>query len=173
MATEGELKKGRLPMHNIILTVVGLGGAVASIMALFKATDRRKVAAIHAIYLLSLCATVASYTSTKLSAERNLTEKNEELRLLLSPETQARSLLHKEEFRFSDQGFMLAVLTFLEKHKEQFPDTYRGAEAICEVNGLFESEEDGGLNTSFKQIDGRSAMKSLLEGISSGALREE
>ncbi|MDX6913943.1 hypothetical protein R9X49_02305 [Pectobacterium carotovorum] len=82
----------------------------------------------------------------------------------------AASILVSEYRDYSSQGFSLAALAFLEKNKDLYPDTYKRAISLCEVNNCLSSERDDDgvkeLRRGYKQIDVASAFRGLLLGIS-------
>ena len=69
-------------------------------------------------------------------------------------------------------GFMLASLSFLEKHKQRFPDTYARAVKLCENSGCAESGYGKDANSSqhfWSMQEGSSAMVFLMRGIAASA----
>jgi hypothetical protein len=151
---------------DIFLIALGAVGSIASIVGLFKFTDEKKLRMLHALYLACLMCLLAGYLSVKSNAQNTIQQ-------LTNPEMQAKQLLDNADMKYSNTGFMLVCLAFLEKHKEQFPETYQRAIDVCKANGLTESKGNNGLDVAYKQIDGKSAMKSLLEGIAAGGLRDK
>ncbi len=88
---------------------------------------------------------------------------NAKLQLTYSTARQANSLIQKRGTSFTDNGFVLAALAFLEAHEQEYPDSYERAKAICENYGCTKPLPD--LRDSYNAIDAASAMSALLGGI--------
>lgn len=131
------------------IIVIGLVGSVASIVGIALALPNWKSRALHAAYGLSitvLSAGVAHYY-TKLSQAQDF-------------EIQARKLLDKTEFQGDDRAVMLAGLAFLEKHREEFPETYNAARDLCISSGVLGGERSDKYLSTF---DGSRAIRGMLE----------
>lgn len=74
----------------------------------------------------------------------------------------------------SDRGFMLAALTFFEKNKDWFPQTYARAKLFSEQAGVLQPAAVGSLTEQSERAknldDGARAMRVLLDGIASGGV---
>lgn len=133
--------------------------AVASVIGAFLPVENKKSRLIHALYgliiaLLALAVLRYEYRINKIN----------------KVELAARTLADKRDPDFTDLGFIQATLTFLEKYKDLYPDTYERALRLCEENECFKSEnkkEDlGELEHAWSLIDVSFAMQGILRGIS-------
>jgi len=93
-----------------------------------------------------------------------------ELKRFNDAEEQAANLLRNRDQSTtgSAKGFMLASLTFLEKNKVLFPDTYERAKKLCENSGCTETGHSSGYSESDnyqRAYEGASAMHYLIRGI--------
>jgi hypothetical protein len=145
---------------------LGVTGSVASIIALLIAAPGLKSKFVHlgyAIFITALASGVVEYQHRVSVAQRQL----EELRKV---EREARQIVGTANRATSGsmQGFMLATLSFLEKHKDRFPDTYARALKLCEDSGCMKSgySDNSGAYLHFLSMqEGSSAMEYLLRGI--------
>ena len=67
-----------------------------------------------------------------------------------------------------DYAFIMKTLSFLETHKEKFPDTYRRALAICEVSGVLNAGiiPKGDYMREFEiKRNSANALQGIIEGI--------
>lgn len=82
----------------------------------------------------------------------------------------AASALVNEFSNYSNQGFSLAVFAFLEKNKDLYPDSYKRAIDLCDINNCFDVKRDDdsvkSFRRGFEQRDVASAFQGLLLGIS-------
>ncbi|MDY4387771.1 hypothetical protein [Pectobacterium aroidearum] len=82
----------------------------------------------------------------------------------------AASILVYEYKGYTSQGFSLAALAFLEKNKDLYPDTYKRAMDLCDINSCLSLKRDDdsikALHRGYEQTDVASAFKGLLLGIS-------
>ena len=117
---------------------------------------------MHAIYglCITVLAALAIHYQTRLSKISKI-------------ENQAKALLRSQETDQTDsRGFILAALSFLEKHKDTMPDTYKRAAQFAENSGVLDNKQDDAverLHQSWCLQDGASAMKQLLIGIAGPA----
>lgn len=133
------------------IIVIGLVGSIASIVGIALALPNWKSRVLHAIYGLSITALSAglAHYYTSLSHAQNF-------------EIQARKLLTQTEFQNDDRAVMLAGLAFMEKYKEEFPETFSAAKELCISAGVVGSgKSDKYLSTS----DGSRAIRGMLEGL--------
>nr|WP_319566066.1 hypothetical protein [uncultured Rhodoferax sp.] len=155
-------------------TALGIVGSIASVVGLLLPAQGWHTKAMHAIYGFSVAVLAVGFTYYQSEVT--------ELRKI---EVQARKLADSQRKPnmsdnepdppgISDRGFMLAALTFFEKYREKFPDTYLRAKAFSEASGvlipvttIFSSEEEA---QNKRLRDGASAMRALLEGVASGGL---
>jgi len=149
-----------------LLIVIGAVGSVASIIGVLIAAPTHKSRLIHIAYgiFISVLATgVVTYQHKVTNAERRIAE----LKMI---EREAATLLSGFDFTTSGSmaGFMLAAMSFLEKHKERLPDTYARAVTLCNNVGCLKTANDE-YNTSMEHFrnmqDGSLALKYLVKGI--------
>ena len=141
------------------LIVLGVVGTIASLVGLLIAAPGWKSKLVHVLYAMALT-TVAGYA---VAAQQQLAA-------MQKIERQAKQIIDSSD-RTTDgsmKGFMLASLSFLEKNKNRFPDTYARAVRVAEQSGLYDADDHvSSMVPSFKLQDGSSAMYYLLQGIAS------
>ncbi len=152
-------------MNELAITI-GLVGGISSIISLFISAPGWKSKTVHLLYALvvTAIATIAfEYKNDRTTAQL-------EIERYKSVEKQAGLLLRTRDQTTSGsaKGFMLASLTFLEKNKDIFPDTYERAKQLCENAGC----TDTGYTSSNSQpqhfnkmYEGATAMHYLIKGI--------
>ncbi len=151
---------------NELSTTIGLVGAIASIISLFISAPGWKSKMVHIAYALvvTAVATIAfEYKNDRLIEQL-------ELQRFKDIEQQANLLLRNRDQSTSGaaKGFMLASLTFLEKNKDFFPDTYERAKKLCDNAGCIETgyNSNGSQPQHFdKMYEGATAMRYLIKGI--------
>ncbi|MBK9288275.1 MAG: hypothetical protein IPN38_11480 [Flavobacteriales bacterium] len=110
---------------------------------------------MHAIYglIIAILASFAIRYQTQLSA-------------LTAIENEATALVRSGYSTSAEaQGFILASLSFLEKHKNELPDTYGRAVQLAESCGATVSARE--YQARMDLWDAADAMRSLLRGIAS------
>jgi hypothetical protein len=147
-----------------IETTIGIISGVASIMGLLIQAPNWKSRFTHALYGLLVALFCGGYVYYK-----------QEVLEIKRIEVQAKSLLDSADFSSdgSCRGFMLAAFAFLEKNRNQTPDTYLIAKGIMQGFHVTESKEEDGmdrLHQSWRLQDGASALQSLLKGIAAGGV---
>lgn len=155
-----------------LITTLGIIGSVASVIGLLLPAAGWKAKTTHVLYGLA----IAALTYVLLQYQSQVGE-------LTRIEHQARKLANSQQLPdgsgagnpyVSDRGFILASLTFIEKYKERFPDTYARAKQFSEHAGVLEPASAGTLadqSAREKNLDdGARAMRALLEGIASGGM---
>ena len=156
------------------VTAVGIVGSVASVAGLLLPAQGWRTKLIHVMYGLVVATLAVGFTFYQ-----------SELGELRKIEIQARKLADSQKRPgygdndvdppgVSDRGFMLAGLTFFEKYRDRFPETYVRAKTFSEASGVLlplatntygeEAAHNKRLN------DGARAMRALLEGVASGGL---
>lgn len=149
-----------------MVIVLGIVGSIASVIGLLIAAPTVKSRAVHILYALfitALSAGMVSYQQQASEAEQRIVE-------MQKIEKEAEKLLSGYDFTTSGSmsGFVLASLSFLEKHREQLPDTYKRAVSLCENTGCFKAV-NGDYSSSMEHFqnmqDASSAMKYLIQGI--------
>jgi len=154
-------------MDELSITI-GIVGSLASIIALFISAPNWRSRAVHVAYALVITAISAiafEYRSESRDVELRLerfekVEKQAEILLRLKP-------VHKDDAGFS-QGFMLAALTFLEKNKDLFPETYERAKLLCKSHACTATGYYNGKSHAmhFNAMSaGARAMRTLIKGI--------
>jgi hypothetical protein len=149
-----------------IVVVLGIVGSVASVIGLLIAAPTVRSRAVHiayGIFISALGVGLVTYQHRVSEAERRIAE-------MRSIEREARTLLSGFDFTTSGSmsGFMLAALSFLEKHKERLPDTYARAVTLCENAGCLKTMNTGYSSSMehFRDMqDGSSALKYLIQGL--------
>ena len=157
-----------------LIAVIGIVGSVASVIGILLPAQGWRAKIMHAVYGLTVAVLAVGFTYYQSEVG--------ELRKI---EVQARKLADSQKLPnfsdrdpdppgVSDRGFMLAGLTFFEKYREKFPETYLRAKAFCEASGVlipvpttYSSEEQA---QNKRLSDGARAMRAILEGVASGGL---
>jgi hypothetical protein len=150
----------------------GFVGSIASVVGLLLPAVEWRLRFVHATYGLAIAAlaTIALQYQSEIVQIKRI-------------ESQARKLANSQQVTdgsgagnplVSDRGFILAALTFFEKYKERFPDTYGRAKQFSEQAGVLQPATAGSYTEQRDREknldDGARAMRALLEGIASGAV---
>jgi hypothetical protein len=147
---------------SALVVILSIIGSVASIVALLIAAPGKRSKIIHVIYALALTAVAGSAVAyrNELDASRRQVEEINRV------EREAQAILKSSDrsTRGSMIGFMLASLSFLEKYKSRFPDTYERATKVAESSGIYAAGRTDMLHFDDLQ-QGAGAMYFLLEGI--------
>jgi hypothetical protein len=161
-------------MNVDLIAAIGIVGSVASIAGLLLPATGWRVKLLHVAYGLAVGALAIGivHYQTQLSQLKRI-------------EVQAQKLVRSHQREdgswggggnpfVSDRGFMLAGLSFLEKYKDRFPETYARAKVFCENAGVLQPASHGSFSEQSdraKNLDeGSRAIRALLEGIASGAM---
>ena len=138
---------------------IGIAGSIASLITLFIAAPSWRSRLVHAFYVLLVTTLASAYVahSAQLAEYKEM-------------EKQARKILASADLSTdgSTRGFILVTLSFLEKNKANFPDTYESAKKLAEASGVLVSKQEEGterLYQGWRLQDVGSAMRSLLSGI--------
>ena len=140
-----------------MLEVIGIVGSVASIIALALPAASKSQRIIHALYVLIIVGISSVAVSYKSELDR-----------IKSAERAAKALIKDRRMNFTDDGFNMAALSFLEKYKDLYPDSYQRASQLCENNGCLKNmhaEGSNSLNHAYSQINVSSALEGMLKGI--------
>jgi hypothetical protein len=145
---------------------IGVAASIASIVGLLISAPGLKSKFIHlayAVFITALASGIVEYQNRVSAVQRQLEE-------TYSVERQANALLKTADRSTSGSmaGFMLASLSFLEKHKLRLPDTYARAVKLCENSGCAESGYAKGANSLehyYSMQEASGAMESLIRGI--------
>lgn len=149
------------------VTVVGLVSSIAGIVALLLPAQGWRQRAIHVVYGMSI----------SILASRALNYQSK-IRAMSAIEKQAAILLETTDFGdgASARGFILASLSFLEKHRAELPETYLRASKLAENSGVLVNKQDDGmarLYQGWSMIEAAGAMKQLVRGIAGDEMRDE
>ncbi|WP_418114424.1 hypothetical protein RJD40_19350 [Vibrio scophthalmi] len=152
-------------MNELSITI-GIVGSLASIISLFISAPGWKSKGIHLAYAL----VVTGIATLAFEYKNDRTIAETELRRFEALEIQATQLLETRDQTTSGsaKGFMLASLTFLEKNRDLFPDTYERAKQLCENAGCTDTgyESNGSQPRHFdKMYEGATAMHYLIKGV--------
>jgi hypothetical protein len=109
-------------MTAMMVVVIGVVGSVASVISLLLPIETFKTRFYHAAYLfaVTVLAGGATYEATKYARLNDIAIASERL-------TADRAM------GYTARGYVNAVLAFLEKNKDLFPDTYVRAQASCKA----------------------------------------
>jgi hypothetical protein len=159
-------------MASDLVTTLGILGSVASVIGLLLPASGWRAKVIHVLYGLAIAA-LAVYLTTSQSRIEELTRiENQAKKLARSQQTPDGS--GGGNPYASDRGFILAALTFFEKYKERFPETYGRAKLFSEQAGVLQPAASGSLTEQSDRernlADGARAMRALLDGIASGGI---
>jgi hypothetical protein len=159
-------------MNLDLITALGIVGSIASVVGVLLPSQGWRTKLIHVCYGLFIVALAVGFTYYQTEVG--------ELRKI---EVQARKLADSQNFParktddydsgVSDRGFMLAALTFFEKYRQRFPETYERAKIFSEASDVLlpaATEIVAQSNQEKKLAEGAKAMRALLEGVASGGL---
>lgn len=141
-----------------LLEVIGIVGSIASIIALALPASSKAERIIHALYVLLIVCISSAAISYKNELER-----------INSAERAAKALLKKPKKNFSEVRFNMAALTFLEKYKDIYPESYQRALTLCKNNDCLNNQYAEGtnlLNHVSSQVNVSYALEGILKGIS-------
>ena len=146
-----------------LVVVLGIVGSVASIVGLLIAAPGRKSKIIHVVYGLAITAIASSSVAyhNRMDAARREVEEIHRI------EREAKVILNSSDRSTEGSmiGLMLAGLSFLEKYKGRFPETYARAVKVCENSGMYAPSESIGMTHFVNLQQGSGAMYFLLTGI--------
>lgn len=140
-----------------MLEVIGIVGSIASIVALALPASTKSQRFIHAAYVLLIVAISTTAVSYKTELSR-----------INSAEKSANALIKDRRMNFTDEGFNMAALSFLEKYKDLYPDSYSRASELCKNNGCLKNQHREGANSLshvYSQINVSSALEGMVKGI--------
>ena len=129
-------------MISIVITVLSIVGSIASLLALLKDWQTRRIHVVYGI-IFTLLAFLLIWTQTQLGEIRRI-------------ENKANGIIRSADFSSSgsQRGFMLASIAFMETYKDRFPDTYRLAATMCDNAGVTVGRPD-----DFDEKSGRGRTK--------------
>jgi hypothetical protein len=156
------------------ITSISIVGAVASIVGLLLPAPGWRSKLTHVAYgmIVTFLAVGVTYSQGEISELRKI-----EVQARMLADSQRRPSYGDNDPAhpgYSDRGFMLAGLAFLEKYKNRFPDTYIRAKTFSEISGVLQPINSATYTEQQAQRkrldDGARAMRALLEGLASGGL---
>ncbi|MNL44830.1 hypothetical protein D3C87_1674310 [compost metagenome] len=150
-----------------LIIILGIVGSVASVIGLLISAPNHKSRLVYVAYgiFISILAVGAVTFQHRVSdAERRIVE-------MQRIEREAAQLLSGFDFTTSGSmaGFMLAAMSFLEKHKDRLPDSYYRAVVLCENSECLKTKNAEGLTSMehFRNMqDASTALRYLVQGIS-------
>ncbi|MFN2188436.1 MAG: hypothetical protein ACK2T3_06715 [Candidatus Promineifilaceae bacterium] len=163
--------------------IIGLVGSLASVAGLAISAPTAKSRFVHAIYGFVISVVAGGAVLYGQSMERQLEEarraaeaSKSEIARLSSIQAHAESILDSMRYTTThvgeNRGFILATFTFLETHKDRFPEAYEVAKRLV-MDGLRITESAGSVGTDGfyderkRMEDGATTMRQLLKGIAS------
>ena len=155
-----------------LVIVLGIIGSVASIIGLLIAAPGTKSKIVHVAYALAITA----IASSAVAYHNRLDAAQREVEEIHRIEREAQSILNSSDrsTEGSMVGLMLAGLSFLEKYKTRFPETYARAIKVCESSGMYVASSGSVGLTHFSNLQqGSSAMYYLLTGITASNSRTQ
>lgn len=140
----------------------GIFGSFASILSLFISDKSKWSKLIHAAYSAFIVALVLGFSYYQEDVKKQLSELAEIKKI----ERQAESLSNPRDLSTHGNmvGYSLAVLAFLEKHKDKYPETYVRAKEFCDNSNCTGKYEDIGHFSDMQNVS--SSMRELIRGIS-------
>ncbi|EPW6634160.1 hypothetical protein ACWOKN_004405, partial [Vibrio vulnificus] len=148
--------------------LLGIFGSFASILSLFISGNGPKQKIIHIGYAVFIVASVLAFTDYQAGVQSKLSE----LEQIKSIEAQADALLVERDLSTAGlkAGYSLSVLTFFEKHRSLYPDSYKRAVSLCESAGCTDVSgtlDNDSINNFSKLQHVSRAMRELVRGVSS------
>ncbi|MDT8880568.1 hypothetical protein RSO68_13905 [Halomonas saccharevitans] len=140
----------------------GIFGTFASILSLFISDNSKWAKWIHAAYSAFIVALVLGFSTYHESVQEQLSELSEIKRI----ERQADSLANPRDLTTHGNmvGYSLAVLAFLEKHQDRYPETYARAKEFCKNSECTSKPDDISHFSDLQDVS--SSMRELIRGIS-------
>jgi hypothetical protein len=107
---------------DTVVTVVGLVSGVLGIISYFLPIGNRRARWVHTgyVFVVACAVSLATYESGRLKRLDEISRS-------------ADRLVAEQEMNYTSRGYVFAVLSFLEKNKDEFPDTYARAVAACKT----------------------------------------
>ena len=162
--------------------LIGVVGSIASIVSLAIAAPTIKSRLLHAMYGFVLTLVVGATFVYNQNWKEEI-RKSHEREAALASEIESMKSIQSEAVRINqgistifssnvgeNRGFILASFSFLEKHRERFPESYEIAKKLI-TSGLKITESagttgsEGYYDEQKRMADGARTMKSLLKGI--------
>lgn len=130
------------------MNVLGIIGSIASLISLFVPEIKFSRKLIR--FLLCVVIAVFAFFMDSLHQKMNRIE---------SIERVANQMVVDRDMKYTSLGFVQATLTFLEKNKDLYPDTYKRALDMCDQ---YKCNEPG---NNVNMVGLSSAMSGLLKGL--------
>ena len=160
-------------MFDNLVVVISLVSGIATIISFLinKAGFGNRF--VHSAYVLVVTALSAVLALTAQEAKLEREYLKAHIELISSIEYEAAEVLNNTPRRTDGQqrGFIFAALSFLERHKDEVPDSYERATQFALASGVIENRQEDGMQRlyqSWRLSDASSAMESLLKGLSAG-----
>ncbi len=130
-----------------LLGILGVTGTLLTIFAFFFPLEwkNKRVFKIVFFTIIALLSSTIVYLNLKISRIEKISKS-------------AEALIQQKAHGFTDEGFILASLSFLEQNKKDFPDSYERAIKI------FESYNNS-RDKRYESLDVSSELEGLLKGI--------
>lgn len=155
--------------------LIGTVSACASLGSILLSKPNWKSKIIHVVYTAFICGLIFFMTSEMTEVSKELDEANDKIARLESIQRQAKSILGTIPTYASDpgtnRGTVLKVLAFLEKHKDEIPDTYVTVQNLAEGVGLTERSKgyfEGGKEHNESLGQAAKAAREIVEGLAAG-----
>lgn len=154
-------------MNDINFWVVfSFFGSISSIISLLIASPGWKSKLVHVVYSLAMIGLVTGFISYQLEVKDALSE----LARIKTIEKQSEFLVSDVDLSTSGNmsGYSLAVLAFLEKYRDVYPDTYDRAKKLCDSAGCDDVGSSKGNNSMehFSRMQEVSSnLKMLMKGL--------
>ena len=156
------------------VAIVGFVSSVLGIVSFFVALRGWQHKVFHFVYGVLLVALGIGLVNAQAQRRIEYDTYQQNLKTLQDIERQAAKL-SETSLGYDEgthRGYVLQTLTFLEKHRLRFPDTYARAVQFAENAGVLKGTP-AALSERFSQRDAlreaAEAMKALLKGLSLGA----
>ncbi len=139
-----------------MIEIIGIVGSIASIIALILPASSKSQRILHAVYVLIIVVVSITAFSYKLDLSK-----------INNAEREAKKLINNYD-RYTNLGFSMAALSFLEKNKDVYPDSYNRAKELCSNNDCLGNKyriNNNSFEHSLSQIDVSFALVGMLRGI--------
>jgi hypothetical protein len=127
-------------------------GTAIGIIAMYQNASgtRQRIMAIVGAAFISMSAIYMFYVIERLAS-------------LESTARQAEKLISEHGSNHISEGFILAAMTFLEAHRDEFPDTYERALEICARYKCTSPDQE--IQDGYKSNEAAYMFKSILKGV--------
>jgi hypothetical protein len=154
---------------------IAVVGAAASLCSLLIAEPTLRSRLVHVTYSAVIVIVIFIMTSRSAVVSTQLEDAARRLALIESIQQQADALLRTVPSSTSspgeNRGTLLKVISFLEKHRSELPDTYALVRNLAEGVGLTASAKpyfEGGSEQRESLAQAGTAVRAILEGLAAG-----